>query len=537
MIYNLIGSGQKIQKTDVLIIGGGTVGLIMASLLVKKGLKVIVLESGGTTQEEDEHELNEVIHLSGQYSGAAKGRFRCLGGTSTRWGGALIPIQEGDINPKLWPISHEEIMRYLPDLERIFGVNPGPYEFEKIEGIDKQISKDWIVRFAKWPSFSRRNTVNLISRKVLKEQENLSIYLNATATNFEVGNDSKLNLVTAQAPDGAKISVQASEVVIAAGAIESTRLLLLLEQQNSQTVKPNTQLGHYFHDHISVPIANLEPINLSRLNRIFGFGFEANGVMRNMRYELKNTSPLRANIPPCFVHVSFENEGSVGFNAIRDFFRYVQQGRIPTLATFTNLTKSTPWLCQLIWWRYIYKRLLYPDSSKIQVHVVIEQSQEFSNTISLSSSMVDKYRQPLATISWNISKKDSENITKVGDLFKREWQESNFSGIAKFETRPSNDILKDLALGGGINHPCGSTRMGNSLEDGVVNKDLRLFNVKNTRVVATSVLPSSSGSNPTMTLLLLALLAVDKICDDLNLSNKNAVKVNPNLIDRKLNWA
>jgi len=530
LIHDLIGSGQNELKADVLIIGGGTVGLIMASLFVKKGLNVVVLESGGATQEEDEHELNKVIHLSGQYSGASKGRFRCLGGTSTRWGGALIPFQKGDINPKLWPISYEEIMAYLPELERIFDLNPGPYDFEKIEGIDKQIRKDWILRFAKWPTFARRNTAHLISGKALKEQENLSIYLNATATHFEVGEDSTLNLVTAQAPDGSKISVQTSEVVIAAGAIESTRLLLLLEQQNAQTVKPSTQLGHYFHDHISVPIANLDPINLYRLNRIFGFVFEKRGVMRNMRFELRNSSPLRTEISPCFAHVSFESERSVGFNALRDFFRCVQQGRIPTFSILVNLTKSTPWLVRLIWWRYFYKRLLYPADAKIKVHVVIEQTQEFENNISLSPSITDIYGMPLATIAWDISKQDDENITKVAGLFKKEWEGSDYSRVAKFVMRPPKEILQDLSLGGGVYHPCGSTRMGKSSSDGVVDKNLRLFNVKNISVVATSVLPSSGGANPTMTLLLLALQVVNNISNNIA-SSKNI----DGLLSTKLN--
>ena len=147
--------------------------------------------------------------------------------------------------------------------------------------------------------------------------------------------------------------------------------------------------------------------------------------------------------------------------------------------------------------------------------MVIEQSQEFSNSISLSPSVMDKYGQPLARISWDISKRDVENITKAANLFKKEWENSDRSSAAKFVMLPTNEILEDPSFGGGIYHPCGSTRMGNSSEDGVVSKDLRVFNMKNITLAATSVLPTSGGSNPTMTLLLLALRAVDKIKNDL----------------------
>src|SRR5436305_338909 len=113
MIRDLgVCSEDHTLETDILVIGAGTVGLLVAVLLRRKGLRVVVVESGGAQQTEDRHPLNEVIQIGDQYEGAENGRFRCLGGTSTRWGGALIPFMAQDFDlaagwEAQWPVGVE----------------------------------------------------------------------------------------------------------------------------------------------------------------------------------------------------------------------------------------------------------------------------------------------------------------------------------------------------------------------------------------------------------------------------------------------
>src|SRR5579863_4870131 len=83
-------------ETDVAIVGAGIAGLLLATRLRRHGLRVTVLESGGFEQNGETHPLNRVVQTGDAYSGATRGRFRCLGGTSTRWGGALLPYLTND---------------------------------------------------------------------------------------------------------------------------------------------------------------------------------------------------------------------------------------------------------------------------------------------------------------------------------------------------------------------------------------------------------------------------------------------------------
>src|SRR5262249_51242254 len=85
-------------EAEIIVIGAGIAGLITATKLSDCGVRVVVLESGGRTQETDTHPLNRVEQTGQFYAGAEHGRFRCLGGTSTRWGGAMIPFLPEDMD-------------------------------------------------------------------------------------------------------------------------------------------------------------------------------------------------------------------------------------------------------------------------------------------------------------------------------------------------------------------------------------------------------------------------------------------------------
>src|SRR5262249_12136956 len=119
MIRTLSGSPAALMRldTDVLVIGAGIAGLLVATRLAKAGRRVIVIESGGMRQDADTHPLNEVVHLRTVYNGARTGRFRCLGGTSSRWGGAMIPLLAADLGDGKWPLQHADLIAYLAEVE------------------------------------------------------------------------------------------------------------------------------------------------------------------------------------------------------------------------------------------------------------------------------------------------------------------------------------------------------------------------------------------------------------------------------------
>ncbi len=505
MIYNLLAAGAVRREVDVLVVGAGTVGLVMANELAKRGRAVLCLESGSEHQDDDTHPLNEVEQLRTPYAGAAHGRFRCLGGTSTRWGGALIPFASGDLDPKLWPLSMAALRPYQAQVEQLFGLDASTYDLPEVLGHQA----NHIARLAKWPAFRMRNVMTLLGDAV-RAADGPEVWLNATACRFVVGNH--LESTVANSPDGSTITVKAKEVIFACGAIESTRLLLLLNAQcNRRISNATTWLGVGFFDHLSAVVANIDVHDRRALNRLVGFRFGAGGTMRNMRFELADGVPLRKVTPANFAHVAFEARDAGGFGELRNLFRVLQRGRMPSIAQLGRLVAEAPWLAKAAYWRFVEKRLLYPADAQIQLHMVIDQKPNTLNRILLSDRAHDQYGQPLACIDWGVSSDDRCGMSNATSALLSTWSSSPLQAIAKLKQVSDEEVGHGMEAGGGIYHPGGSTRMARTAKDGVVDERLRVFGIPNLRIVATSVMPSGGGANPTMTLLMLGLRCVDEI--------------------------
>lgn len=498
MIKNLNNNINCDLSADFLIVGGGTVGLPMSVKLSSASkISVICLESGDAIQDGDYHSLNKVVQLGTEYQGASKGRFRCLGGTSTRWGGALIPFLGADLCKELWPIELSDATCCLEDVESFFALNHGPYESNLID-----LGSGFVTRVAKWPKFSKKNVFNNL-KSIISNRSNLEVWTNATVCKIQCVTDGGV-LVKARSPDGGVLNVAAKKLIIAAGAIESTRLALLLEIWNkNEQRKVNHHIGKYFADHLSLPVGKLKPINKKRLNKIFGLAFESGGVMRSLRFELSENCSSRGTVRPGFIHVGHDDSGGA-FGAVRSILQALQRGSLPPIKVFKNLLCDIPWLCRFVFWRFFHKRLLFPTGSTFTVNVVTEQAPNKNNYLSLSDDRKDQFGMPLIEINWSVHSEDVSNLEELTKLFEVAWNGSSLKKLGEFHRNDQADPRFSLENPLGIYHPTGTTRMSLSEASGVVDKNLVMFNYPQIQIVSTSVLPTGGGANPTMMLMLLA---------------------------------
>ncbi len=507
MIASLTGRGDLEESADFLVIGAGTAGLPASVLLAERtGRRVICLESGGLHQDADTHPLNAVVQRGETvYQGAELGRFRCLGGTSTRWGGALIPFQPADLVRAGWPVGPDDLAPHLGEVEALFGLEPGPYADP---AFPFDLGPTHVNRLAKWPAFGRRNVVNLVGERA-RALPGLSLWLDATVTGIRAGADGVQ--VEARSPAGDRIRVAAGRLIIAAGAIETTRLALLLDRAHDGAIsRLGPDLGRHFCDHLSTEVAEITPLRTRDLNRIIGFRFTPGGGMRNIRFEFAPAAAARDSLPPVFAHVGFAVDRPGGFDALRELFRWLQMRRVPPVGILADLVRNTPWLARAVWWRFVQKRLLFPAHSRLRVHMVVEQVPDADNRITLSDTEADAFGIPRAEIRWRIGADDLAHIAGATELFERTWTSTDFARYGRWESLPRDDVRTRLLQSGGIYHPTGSTRMGAGPGSGVVDRDLKLFAFPRIQLLSTSVLPTGGGANPTMMLLLLALRCVDQ---------------------------
>jgi choline dehydrogenase-like flavoprotein len=494
-------------RRDIAIVGGGIAGLLLAIRLQERGKSVVVLESGGMQQLTETHPFNRVVQLGDIYRGAEHGRFRCLGGTSSRWGGALLPFNESDLASRGyvdlpgWPLELSELTKHLTAVEKLFGLCDGSFDEQFVSdiGAGRFIptgDEHLIARFAKWPSFGKRNIFNLL-RARLDAANNVDVLFNATATEFRVDTENgKLMAISAQTESRKSIEVFARQFAICAGAIESTRLLLLLDAQYSgKLFASHDVLGRYFHDHVSIPAAEIQVKQTDRLNQLAGFRF-VGSTMRSLRYELSPKVQRLENVGSAFGHIAFEALQESGFDALRTLLRGVQQRQGIRLESIGKLISDLPYLAKLGYWRLIHKQLRWPTPAKYQLHVVVEQLPIFKNRILLSEEK-DVFGLELAAIDWRVSESDHRTRECFQKYFSNFWQRRQLDAIGDLVWKTGDDYR-----GEDIFHPGGSTRMGLNARTAVVDKNLHTFAVPNLSVASTSVFPSGASANPTLMLML-----------------------------------
>lgn len=490
---------------DIAVVGGGIAGLIAATRLARAGKRVIVLESGGLRQDADTHPLNAVEQVGERYDGAEAGRFRALGGTSSRWGGALIPFALSDYrHPPGWDADWlgvgEDLLCWLPQAEALFGLPGGAYDDETAPLL-ATADGAFVPRAAKWPPFAQRNVAHLLGTE-LAAADGPRVLLDTTATGFAFHPDGRVAALTAQTPAGPR-TIAADEIVLAAGAIETTRLLLLLDRAADQRLlATHDVVGRYFADHLSAPMLRLEAVDTPALNRVAGFRFEGR-AMRNLRFEPDADLRAAHALPAAFAHIAFESDGG-GFGVLRALLRGIQQRRAPAPGTLLELARAAPWLARAAWWRTVHGRLLFPADARFHLHVVVEQRPDPASRITLSDR-TDPHGVPLPRIDWRIADEDRAALARTAALFAESWAASPLASLARLA--PS----EGAGPGEGIYHPVGSARIGATARTGVVDPDLAVHGVPNLTLLSTAVFPTGGGANPTLMLVLAALRAAERL--------------------------
>jgi len=358
-----------------------------------------------------------------------------------------------------------------------------------------------VARLAKFAPFRSRN-VAVVFERALRAADGPEVWLNASVTKFAFNPAGNISGVTARSLGGKELKISARDIVVAAGAIESTRLLLIADRQcDERLFTPDDVLGRYLNDHLSEPIAVLEPRDRVALNRVLGPRLER-GVMRNLRFEMRGMARRQLGLPASFTHIGYESASDGGFEALRDILRAVQKSHLPNLADIVRTVADLPWLVRAVWWRYIRGRLLYPANGNFTAHLVIEQMPRRDNRITLSDRVSDPFGLPQAKLRWDVGEEDLTAFRRLAEQFFAMWSKSHLQDLAELVPGDVSTWQAALRNTGGMYHPAGTIRIGADRCNGVVNADLQTFRVPNLYIVSTATFPVVGGGNPTLLMML-----------------------------------
>ena len=524
-ILDHISSQKSELSASVCIVGGGVAGLIAATRLARdKKLRIVVVESGLKTIDPSVSTLNEVDNAGDNYNGSLLGRSRGLGGTSLVWSGRLLPLASHDtlarpyLNLEGWPFDGSELDQYRQEIEALMGVDSEPYDGNIAEQLDPQAflprnDIDFCLRWAKRPSRKHHNLA-YVFRKEIEHLENLEIWLGATASHFDFDLDClKITALTCLNLAGKTLRVTAKEFLLAAGTLETTRLLLLADRRSNGSISRDCNaLGRYFNDHLGVNAATIRPRDNALANRILN-DRTCLKSLRHLHFELRPEVQRKHGIGSAYFEIGRgELPNSSALTKTKEIMQRLQRGRLAvSYEDIRAIVQDSPSLFWAAQWRWMRKQYYWPPNANLHIVIRIEQLPQWHNRICLSDQK-DALHLPRLRLEWKKTDADEKVFRVAIKKIDRYWR-AHLASVCDLEWKPEvlNAEVGMVNLTVDLAHPAGSTRMGIAPSNSVVDPHLRVHRIENLSVASASVFPSSGSANPTLTIMHLAMRAADAV--------------------------
>ena len=515
------GCGGQTRTADICVIGAGTAGLALVHELLNSTYSIVVLESGGMEVEEQTQQLYDCKIAGLPHRGYLQGRFRTFGGTSTRWGGQLLPLTALDIEKRewiganAWPVTYADLLTYYRRVEHLFGVDGHPYDSAELKrspvaGTDFDTNR-FTARYAKWPPFARRNLARLVGKACISSRH-VEVILHANVTDL-VLNEAGTHIVQVKARtlEGRVLEVKAKHFVVATGTLETIRLLMMSNGLVSGGIGNHSgQLGRNFQDHLSIRAADFSPRSIHDLEKQFA-PFFIDGTMRTARLEFSAHMQRTKQLLSCFGQILFETPEDSGFAELREGLRRFQARRNPWpgVRGWTNIMKDIPNMCRLGAVRFLKQRVAYPSNARFHLQVDVEQCPNADSRVSLSEDR-DILGMPILTLDWRIKDLEKRTLQEYVRTFRQEWERLKL-GDARWNEALFEEGDEWLEEAIDVYHQTGGTAMSDHPSSGVVDPQLRVHGVDNLFLASCSVFPSAGSANPTFTLLALTLRLADHL--------------------------
>ena len=499
-----------------MIVGSGALGLYTATELARRGRDVVVIEAGGMALGSFDPDSYRCVGRD--HEGVTVGRSRTLGGTTNLWGGQLAEFDAIDVGsrpacPGGWPIPFAEIARYYSTTYESLGI---PEVDQRDEDVWKSVRTSpprlgsglevFLTRWLPVPNFA------LWAREDLEARSNLRVLTDHTATGF-AGEGSHVEAVTVVDRAGTEHAIRGSTFILAAGTIETVRLLAHAAESSPWPVpwNGNPWLGARFQDHLGGRIASVQPTDSSRFFKTF-----SNLIVARRKYQPKFQldRDARSGGEALNVHGMFAFESSISENLVylKQFVKAAVYGRrvggLRSLAA--NARASGKYLLPLMWTYAKDHRIFEPSTSKISLFVQMEQLPRDDSTIRIDPSRRDRAGLPQVLLDWRVDGREVEALREFALRTDRALREA---GLARLE------IDEDLVRGDpgfltrlrDTNHQAGGAIMASSSSAGVVDSSLCVFGTDNLYVAGASTFPAIGAGNTTFPALALASRLVEHL--------------------------
>ncbi len=456
------------EPFDVCIIGSGPAGAVLGLDLVRRGLRILILESGPDLWTTVADARLKLIHQSTNAGSIAYpgdvSRMRGLGGTSNIWTGRCDRLHPIDFTANAytsdkarWPISYAHLQPYYSQAEQTLRVRGGrmsafgpprdndlplPADAD-ISGL-KNLLQDVGIVLDDSPTSTSPNGGGPVRAAqdllpTFTVQSGASLIGGATVTSLLADASGRIIGAEVRDLDRQLHTVKARVFVISAGAIESPRLLLLSRSERFSEGLGNTygQVGRFFNEH---PNLNFQ------------------GMITDDGDALASAHELGR------CHQYYDE--------------FKRRGLGSVLLVFARSRESD-------------NQNRTGAMAKLRIGATMEMEPMASNRVSLSAHLRDYFGNPVPEIHLNFSERDQKTMTAVRELIGNIYARLGASDVQEMDLTWSH-------------HHIGTCRMGDNPRSSVTDANLRVHGCPNLYVLSSASFVTGGASHPTLVIVALA---------------------------------
>jgi hypothetical protein len=526
----LLDDHSRIDAT-VCIIGAGPAGLSLALEMERRGINAVVLESGGMRADTGTTDLTRGENVGLPHDVGPGFRSRYLGGSSNCWGGWCRPWEPWEFDRREWipesgwPIQAAEVAPHFERAIKLLKLGPNRFDaayWEKAIGrhdvrripTDPDLMYDIVAQFSPPVRFGTHY------RSELKQARSVRVYLYANVVDIETDNPATtVREVKVRTLSGRTVSVSAKQFVLATGGIENARLLLSANTVEEAGLGNRKDLvGRYLMDHPRLSSGSVSFREGWRRNKLYDFKFHyqndsvaANGTriagcfMLSQRIQ-KDEGLLNSVI---WLNSIFRGERASSVESLIRMRRRVGGSQVHGATVGQDLLSLirdpiNPML-------FATARLFHPMSlvEDIEVQAVVEPEPYRDSRVTLSNER-DALGMRRVKVDWRLSPLTARTFNRTFELFGEQLTRYGIADVTLSPPIRDNVWPDDLV---GMWHHMGTTRMSDSPESGVVDRNCRVHGLSNLYVAGSSVFSTGAANFPTTMIVTLALRLADHLAD------------------------
>jgi choline dehydrogenase-like flavoprotein len=308
-------------------------------------------------------------------------------------------------------------------------------------------------------------------------------------------------------------SITGSEFILAAGTIETCRLLLHAARQDDWSApwRGNDNVGRYFQDHIGGRVASVHPQDRKRFFDLFS-SIVVRGAKFQPKLRLANETLEQDHVLNMHAMLHFESSISENLVFLKQFLKAaIHSRKVSNVGELLrNLVACGRHLPPLMWRYIVNNRVFVPSGSKISFVLQSEQTPLRDSRITIDPSVEDVWGLPKVILDWKLGREEFPAMKDFSLRCQEALQSAGLAELRLLDGLVNQDQAFFRAMEDNYHH-VGGARMGWSEADGVVDADLKVFGTDNLYVLGAATFRTTSNANTTFVALSLATRLAEKL--------------------------